>query len=88
MSKKAKGKSSVEALGVPVSEYVARREAVLAALDGAAAVVHAGDGGAPLKGRWVPDRNFLWLTGIDNEPGAAVLFDPSAEDPKKQITLL
>jgi Xaa-Pro aminopeptidase len=27
------------------------------------------------------------LTGIADEPGAAVLFDPSAEDPKKQITL-
>jgi Xaa-Pro aminopeptidase len=88
MSKKVKGKAAVEALGIPVSEYLARREAVLAALGGAAAVVHAGDGGAPLKGRWTPDRNFLWLTGIDDEPGAAVLFDPSAEDPNKRIVLL
>jgi len=74
--------------GVPTAEYAARREAVLAALDGAAGVVFAGDGGAPLKGRWTPDRNFLWLTGIESEPGAAVVFDPTAEDPKRRITLL
>jgi Xaa-Pro aminopeptidase len=69
------------------AEYAARRQALLSELGGAVAVVFAGDGHAPLKGRWVPDRNFYYLTGIADEPGAAVLFDPSAEDPKKQITL-
>lgn len=69
------------------AEYAARRQALLSELGGAAAVVFAGDGHAPLKGRWFPDRNFYYLTGIADEPGAAVLFDPSAEDPKKQITL-
>lgn len=69
------------------AEYAARRQALLSELSGAAAVVFAGDGHAPLKGRWFPDRNFYYLTGIADEPGAAVLFDPSAEDPKKQITL-
>lgn len=73
---------------IPTDEYARRRDAVLAALDGAAAVVFAGDGGAPLKGRWNPDRNFLWLTGIDDEPGAAVVFDPTAEDPKRRVVLL
>ena len=88
MGKKSKSKSVEVPLGIGIAEYAARREAVLAALDGAAAVVFAGEGAPPLKGRWVPDRNFLWLTGIDNEPGAAVLFDPSAEDPNKRIVLL
>ena len=72
---------------IPTAEYAARRQALLSELAGAAAVVFAGDGHAPLKGRWFPDRNFYYLTGIADEPGAAVLFDPSAEDPKKQITL-
>ena len=72
---------------IPTAEYAARRQTLLSQLGGAAAVVFAGDGHAPLKGRWFPDRNFYYLTGIADEPGAAVLFDPSAEDPKKQITL-
>lgn len=72
---------------IPTAEYAARRQKLLSELGGAAAVVFAGDGHAPLKGRWFPDRNFYYLTGIADEPGAAVLFDPSAEDPKKQITL-
>jgi len=84
--KQAARKVAVEA--VSAAEHAARRAAVLEALGGAAAVVFAGDGGAPLKGKWTPDRNFLWLTGIENEPGAAVLFDPTAEDPKRRIVLL
>ncbi len=72
---------------IPTAEYATRRQKLLSELGGAAAVVFAGDGHAPLKGRWFPDRNFYYLTGIADEPGAAVLFDPSAEDPKKQITL-
>src|SRR5205085_1359126 len=39
-------------------------------------------------GKWRPDFNFLYLTGIDDEPGAVVLFNPSAEDPKRRIVLL
>jgi Xaa-Pro aminopeptidase len=70
------------------SEFVARRERVLKSLDGAAAVVFAGEGHAPLLGRWYASKNFVYLTGITNEPGAAVVFDPSAPDPEKQVTLL
>jgi Xaa-Pro aminopeptidase len=73
---------------ITVAEYAARREAVLQQLHGAAAVVFAGEGGPPLLGTWRPDRHFLYLTGIEAEPGAAVLFDPSAEDPNRRITLL
>lgn len=73
---------------ISIAEYAARRERVLAALNGAAGVVFAGDGHAPLLGKWRPNNHFYWLTGIDNEPGAAVVFDPSAPDPEKRITLL
>lgn len=72
---------------IPLSEYVARRERVLEALDGAAAVVFAGEGHAPLLGRWRTNRHFAYLTGIENEPGAAVLFDPSSEDPDRRVIL-
>ncbi len=63
---------------------------MLDALGGAAAVVLAGDNAASEApwGRRPVDSFFWYLTGIDDEPGAAVLFDPSAEDPEGRITLL
>jgi len=73
---------------VPLEEYRARRDAVLNQLDGAAALVMAGDGGPPLRGEWFPNFDFVYLTGIRAEPGAMVLFDPSNPDPKKRIILL
>jgi Xaa-Pro aminopeptidase len=74
--------------GIPLLEYAARRQKVAKALGGAAAaVVLAGEGAPPLLGQWRPDFHFLYLTGIDDEPGAAVLFDPSAEDPKRRCVL-
>ena len=74
--------------GIPLDEYEARRRRVMKRLDGAAAVVFAGEGNAPLLGRWRADASFLDLTGIDGEPGAALLFDPSAEDPDRRCVLL
>ena len=73
---------------ISTAEYAARRAAVLERLGAAVGVVFAGDGHAPLKGRWFPDRNFYYLTGIADEPGAVIVFDPSAEDVNKRITLL
>ncbi len=76
-------------LAIPVSEYAERRARVLDALDGAAAVVLAGQSpiaDLPLGGRRV-DAFFWYLTGIDGETGAAILFDPSSEDPERRITL-
>ena len=66
---------------IPVDEYAARRERVLNSLGDAAAVVFAGEGSAPLLGKWYANKHFVWLTGIVDEPGAAVVFDPSAPDP-------
>lgn len=74
---------------ISLDEYRRRREQVLAALDGAAAVVFAGSDpclGSQLV-RWRTDRLFWYLTGLDYESGAAVLFDPSTEDPERRITL-
>jgi Xaa-Pro aminopeptidase len=81
----------METLGptITVAEYAERRATVLRDLEGAAAVVFAGTeaGTEALQGRWKTDRSFWHLTGIDHESGAAVLFDPSAEDPEGTITL-
>ncbi len=72
---------------VPLSEYIERRKRVLKALKKSTGIIFAGEGGSPLLGKWMPDRNFLYLTGIENEPGAAVLFDPTVEDEKRKIIL-
>jgi Xaa-Pro aminopeptidase len=74
---------------ITVSEYAQRREAVLQALEGAGAIVLAGhESSSPSRvDRWKTDRLFWYLTGLDYEAGAAVLFDSAAEDPERRITL-
>ena len=76
-------------LAITVDEYRDRRERVLAALEGASAVVFAGNevSSDSLQWRWRADPHFRYLTGIDHEGGAALLFDPSAEDPDRRVTL-
>lgn len=71
--------------GIEKTEYRQRRERVLELLQGAAAVVLAGDGG---EGRFKPDADFVYLTGITTEAGAAVLFNPGATDPTRRIVLM
>lgn len=73
--------------GPAVSEFAQRRARVLKALDGAAACVFSGEGPPPLFGKWRAVPNFVYLTGLTDEPGGAVLFDPTAEDPKRRIVL-
>jgi Xaa-Pro aminopeptidase len=74
---------------ISTDEYAARRAAVLEALGGATAVVLAGPAAvsSSLQGRGKVDAMFRYLTGLDFESDAAVLFDPSAEDPSRRITL-
>ena len=72
---------------IPVAEYRGRRERVLKSLEGAAALVLAGEGPPPLMGRWRPHSHFYYLTGITDEHGAALLFDPTAEDPRRRCVL-
>jgi Xaa-Pro aminopeptidase len=71
--------------GIDLSEFAGRRERVLAGLNGAVGLVLAGEKGAP--DHFEPDWNFYYLTGIRDEPGAAVLLDPGAEDPKRRAVL-
>src|ERR1051325_8957320 len=74
--------------GISNAEYAARRERVFKALGGAVGIVFAGEGAPPLLGKWRADCSFIYLTGIDNEAGACIVFDPTAESPKRRITLL
>ncbi len=73
---------------IKLSEYQARRKKVLAALKGSVGLIMAGDGSPPLRGEWFPNFDFKYLTGIGNEPGAMVFFDPSNPDPKRRCILL
>lgn len=73
---------------IEIGEHVSRRESVLKALEGAPAVVFAGEASQPLHGPFTPDPFFVYLTGIREEPGAAVLFDPLNDDPKYRCVLL
>lgn len=72
---------------IPVSEFIQRRERVLKSLKGAAGIVFAGEGGEPRVGTWRPNQHFFYLTGLDTEQGAAILFNPAAEDPNKRCIL-
>lgn len=72
---------------IEVNEYRQRRNDVLTKLDGAIGLVLAGDGAPPLSGVWKPDSSFAYLTGITDEPGAAVLFDGKNPDPKRRCVL-
>jgi Xaa-Pro aminopeptidase len=72
---------------ITIAEFAARRERVLAELGGSVGVVFAGEGSAPLLGKWYANKYFTYLTGITNEPGAALLFDPTNPDPSRRITL-
>ncbi len=74
--------------GVSISEYAKRREAVLKSLKGSLGLVMSGDHAPPLRGDWDPNFHFLYLTGITDEPGAMVFFDPTAPDPDRRIVLM
>lgn len=78
---------TASAPSISTSEYVERRTSLLRALKGAAAIIYAGEPGDHLLGTWRPNRHFQYLTGLTTEPGAAVLFNPAAEDPTKKCIL-
>ncbi len=68
-------------------EYADRRQRVLKALGGSVGIVFSGDGPGPAIGKFRSDPTFRYLTGLESELGAAVLFDPTAEDPRRRISL-
>ncbi len=72
---------------ITTQEYADRRQRVFKALNGSVAIVFSGDGPPPAIGKYKSESSFTYLTGLTSELGAALLFDPSAEDPKRRITL-
>lgn len=72
---------------IKVSEYQSRRKKINAKLKDSVGLVFAGSGAPPLRGEWFPDMNFRYLTGISDEPGAIILFDPSNPNPKRKMIL-
>ncbi|MHA7812799.1 MAG: aminopeptidase P N-terminal domain-containing protein [Phycisphaerales bacterium] len=72
---------------IKVSEYQSRRKKINAKLKDSVGLVFAGAGAPPLRGEWFPDMNFRYLTGISDEPGAIILFDPSNPNPKRKMIL-
>lgn len=72
---------------IKISEYQARRKKISTALKDCVGLVFSGDGAPPLRGEWFPDMDFRYLTGIADEPGAVVLFDPSNPNPKRRTIL-
>lgn len=69
-------------------EYAARRARVLESLKGAVALVFAGDADPHLDHAYRPHAHFEYLSGVTDEPGAMILFDPSHPQESKRITLL
>ncbi|CAN5745045.1 aminopeptidase P N-terminal domain-containing protein [soil metagenome] len=69
---------------IPRAEYMHRRERILKALGPSAAIVLSG---TQEGDKFEADASFDYLTGITTEAGAAVLFDPGHEDPKRRIVL-
>lgn len=83
-----KAKSAPSALdSIPVSEYTGRRDRVLAALKGAVGLVLAGEADPSLHHPYRPNPNFEYLTGIVDEPGAALLLDPTNPVPEQRAVL-
>ena len=60
-----------------MSEYADRRSAVLRALGSAVGLVFAGDADPSLDTPYRAHPHFEYLTGITDEPGAALLLDQS-----------
>lgn len=73
---------------IKVEEFQARREKVLRSLKGAVGLVMSGTGAPPLRGAWESAPDFYYLTGIRDEAGAAILFDPTSPDPRRRIVLI
>ncbi|MGI9014326.1 MAG: aminopeptidase P N-terminal domain-containing protein [Phycisphaerales bacterium] len=71
---------------IPLKEFASRRESVLKSLKGAIGLLYAGEVASPLHDAFHADPHFVYLTGIDDEPGAALLLDPT--NPVKDRTAM
>jgi Xaa-Pro aminopeptidase len=62
---------------IELKEFAGRRSRLRAALKNAVALLFAGDHDAHSDAIFRPHRHFEYLTGVTDEPGAALLIDPS-----------
>ncbi len=72
---------------ITLKEYDSRRTKVLKSLKGATGMVFAGDCSGELESSWRPHAHFEYLTGIKNEQGAMLLFDPSNPVVARRVVL-
>ena len=75
----------IKDLSITSAEHRARRDRVLKDLAATKSIglVFAGDGGEGFRA----DPTFTYLTGISNEAGACLLFDPQHPDPNRKCIL-
>lgn len=88
MAKKAPAAPSLPYTPIATNEIKKRRQKAAKLLKDRAAVVFAGEHSASLRGDWEPSVEFLYLTGIADEPGAALLLDPSHPNPRRREVLM
>jgi Xaa-Pro aminopeptidase len=72
---------------IDATEFAQRRERVLKALDGSVGLVLAGDADANLHHPFQAHPNFHYLTGVSDEPGAALLLEPRNPNPARRVQL-
>ncbi|MBI68671.1 MAG: hypothetical protein CMJ38_01370 [Phycisphaerae bacterium] len=72
---------------IPLKEYETRRSKVLAKLKGEVGIVFSGEETHALNESWKPHAHFQYLTGLMNESGSAILFDPTNPVKSKQVIL-
>lgn len=72
---------------IPLSEYAARRARLLESLEGSVGLVLAGSGSGSLHDAFRPHAHFEYLTGIVDEPKAALLLDPGHPEEERRVTL-
>ncbi|MBU3728938.1 MAG: M24 family metallopeptidase, partial [Phycisphaerales bacterium] len=72
---------------IPPAEFASRREALLKQLKDSVGLVFAGDQDPSLHHEWRPHPHFEYLTGITDEPGAALLLDPTHPVAARRVQL-
>ena len=72
---------------IPCAEFAARRDALLRQLKNSVGLVFAGEQDPSLHHEWRPHPHFEYLTGIADEPGAALLLDPLHPVPARRVQL-
>jgi Xaa-Pro aminopeptidase len=83
----ARALRALEAPSIGAREFASRRARVLKALDGSVGLVLAGDADPNLHHPYEASAHFRYLTGITDEAGAALLFDPRSPNPARRVQL-